>query len=205
MNSYHRLVRAALILTICVGSLALSKPAVAGTNKFSPLEVADLYGRSQSLPASAPCVATVLVFITHDCPISNTIAPELNRICSDYTNKNVAFLLIQVDPSLSEKDARRHAQEFSLTAPVILDRQHQLVERAQARVTPEAFVILADGTIAYRGRIDDLFADLGKRRSAATTHELRDALDAVLRHQLVKTPETKAVGCFIPSLKSSER
>ena len=47
-------------------------------------------------------------------------------------------------------------------------------------MSPEAAVFAADGSIKYRGRINDLYVDLGKKRNAATTHDLRDALDAVL-------------------------
>jgi hypothetical protein len=49
----------------------------------------------------------------------------------------------------------------------------------------------------YLGRIDDRFPDLGVRREEPTTHELRDALDAVLAGKPVETPRTLAVGCFI--------
>jgi len=66
---------------------------------------------------------------------------------------------------------------------------------------PEAVVVLADGSIAYRGRIDNFYADYGKPRRMATEHNLRDALDAVLARKAVERPSTTPVGCFIPDLK----
>ena len=54
--------------------------------------------------------------------------------------------------------------------------------------------------VLYRGRIDDLYADLGKKRRQARTRDLRAALDAVLSGRAVKNPTTTAVGCYIPEL-----
>ena len=68
-------------------------------------------------------------------------------------------------------------------------------------MTPEAVVFDADRKIAYRGRIDDLNADLGNARSAATKHDLADAIEATLAGQPVAEPVTKAVGCYIEDLK----
>ena len=55
-----------------------------------------------------------------------------------------------------------------------------------------------NGQVLYRGRIDNVYASLGKRRPAATEHDLRKALDEILDGKPVSTPETKAIGCYIP-------
>jgi hypothetical protein len=68
---------------------------------------------------------------------------------------------------------------------------------AKASITPQAFVIDRSGEIRYRGRIDNLYAALGKTRQQVTSHDLRDALDAVLVGGKVPHPETEALGCFI--------
>ena len=87
---------------------------------------------------------------------------------------------------------------MGLLCPVLIDRRHELIRQVGPRpVTPEAVVVAPDGTLAYRGRIDDLYAALGKRRYEATTHDLRDALDAVLAGKPVANPREPAVGCAI--------
>ena len=68
---------------------------------------------------------------------------------------------------------------------------------AGASVTPTAVVVGAGGQIRYRGRIDNLYAALGKTRQKVTEHYLRDALDAVLAHGPVPVRETPAIGCHI--------
>jgi hypothetical protein len=47
-------------------------------------------------------------------------------------------------------------------------------------VTPEVAVVGPGGALLYRGRIDDLWSDYGKRRQEPTTRDLRAALDAAL-------------------------
>jgi hypothetical protein len=74
-------------------------------------------------------------------------------------------------------------------------------------VTPTAVVVDAQGTVRYRGRVDNLYAALGKTRQQVTSHDLRDALDAVLAGRPVAHPETEAIGCFItdPALLRTHR
>ena len=74
----------------------------------------------------------------------------------------------------------------------------------QAEVTPEAAVLrLQDDkhwTLVYRGRINDLYVALGKRRAAATSHDLRRAIDAALANRPIDFEPVPAVGCLIEGL-----
>jgi thiol-disulfide isomerase/thioredoxin len=143
--------------------------------------------------------ASVLFFITTDCPISNSYAPEVQRICSEYGQKGVSCNLVYVDPDLTVADVKKHMKEFRYSGvPAILDPAHKLVRAAGASVTPEAAVIGAGGKVLYRGRIDNLYASLGKRRPEATERDLRKAIDEVLSGKTVATPVTKALGCYLP-------
>ena len=53
------------------------------------------------------------------------------------------------------------------------------------------------GEVLYRGRIDDLYAGLGKKRAMATQHDLREALDAINVGKSVKKKEITVIGCMI--------
>ena len=156
-------------------------------------------------PFTDPAVkAVALVFVLADCPIANGYAPEINRLCAAYGPRGVRFFLVQVDEDLSSRAAAEHAREYGYTCPVVLDGGRVLVRRAGARMVPEAAVFGPDGERKYLGRIDDLYADLGKRRARATSLDLRDALDAVLADRPVPRPVTQVVGCFIPSLSPKD-
>jgi thiol-disulfide isomerase/thioredoxin len=142
--------------------------------------------------------ASVLFFITSDCPISNSYAPEIQRICSEYGPKQVSCDLVYVDPDLTVADVKKHVKDFGYSnLPAILDSSQKLVKAAGATITPEAAVVGPSGQVLYRGRIDNVYAALGKRRPEATERDLRKALDEILSNKIVSTPQTQAIGCYI--------
>jgi len=145
-------------------------------------------------------VGAVVLFIASDCPISNSYAPEVNRICDQYGGEGPGkfrFYLVHVDPDLEPRDARTHAREYGFTCPIVLDRDRVLCRKLGATVTPEAFVIGEGGKVLYKGRIDDKWAGYMKARPEPTIRDLRAALDAVRAGKPVPTRETEAVGCPI--------
>lgn len=143
--------------------------------------------------------AACVIFTTTDCPIANGYAPEIAAIAKEYAPRGIRFTLAQVDPDLTAEVARAHAKEYSLESVAqVFDRRHELADFAGATITPEAAVYLPGGDLAYRGRIDDQFAELGVRRAEPSERDLRAALDAILAGQPVPTPRTDAVGCLLP-------
>lgn len=166
------------------------------------LEVRDIDGVNRRPLKVESGKAAALFFVTNDCPVSNYYSHEIRRICEDYARKGVGCSLVYVDPTLTDADVRKHSEEYGHgDYPKIVDRDHSLVKATGADVTPTAVVLRADSSIAYRGRIDNFYADFGKPRRIVTEHDLRDALDAVVAGKPVAQPETKAVGCYIPDLK----
>ncbi len=158
------------------------------------LSLTDIHGKEHKILDGK---LTVLVFILHDCPIANAFAPEISRICEAYEKKGVAFYVVHVEHDMKIDEAKKHAKDFGYRCPVFIDAKHELVKRAQATVSPEGAVFAADGSLKYHGRINDLYVDLGKKRHAPTTHDLREAIDAVLEGKSVKVAKTEAIGCVI--------
>lgn len=160
----------------------------------------DLDGRPHHPLTVAAVKAHVLLFITTDCPIANSYAPEIAAITRDYAKVPLRFYLVHSDPDLTADTARKHAKAYGLTAPILIDRKHQLVKATGVTLVPEVAVVLPGGKIAYCGRIDDLYAEVGKKRPAPTTYDLRNALAAVLAGKPAEPARTQAVGCSIPEL-----
>ncbi|MBV8780766.1 MAG: hypothetical protein JO353_05150, partial [Phycisphaerae bacterium] len=86
----------------------------------------------------------------------------------------------------------------------LLDPDAALATTVHAIVTPEAIVIASDGTVLYRGRIDDQYVSVGRKRFAATTHELRDVLSEIAADKSVTIASMPAVGCAIRSAASTQ-
>jgi hypothetical protein len=166
----------------------------------SPLSVTDLQGKEVQPLRTGDARASVLFFLTPDCPISNSYAPEINALVKENADRPLRFSVVYVDPDLTAAAARKHAEAFGYRCPVVLDPRHQLVAATGVTTTPEVAVVTADGRIAYRGRIDDRYPEIGVHRQAPTRRDLRLALEAVLAGKKVPTPRTDAVGCLIPAL-----
>lgn len=141
--------------------------------------------------------AVVLIFIANECPISNSYAPAINRLYTSFAPKGVTFYLVSTDTAASVAATMQHAKAFALRPPVLLDKERALVKYVGATVTPEAYLFTPNGTLAYRGRLDNRYLELGKMRPAATVFDLQAALTAVLAGKPVATARTKAVGCFL--------
>jgi hypothetical protein len=147
--------------------------------------------------------AEALFFITLDCPISNYYAHEIRRICEDFGKRGLGCALVYVDPTLTDEQVKKHAQDYGHGSyPRIIDRNHDLVRATGADITPTAVLIDGDKNIAYRGRIDNFYAALGKPRRMVTEHDLRDATEAVLTGRPVARAEAPPIGCYIPDLKA---
>jgi thiol-disulfide isomerase/thioredoxin len=161
------------------------------------VEVRDIDNRALSLfrPLGK---ANVLFFISSDCPVSNSYAPEIQRLCGDYGTRGVGCSLVYEDVEVNASSVRKHLSEYRYAGiPAVIDSRRKVANQARATVTPEAVVIDDKGEIRYRGRIDNFYAALGQPRQQVTAHDLRDALDAVLLGRPVPNPETKALGCYI--------
>jgi len=142
--------------------------------------------------AGLACAAgktNVLFFISSDCPISNSYAPEIQRLCGEYGNKGIGCSLVYEDVGLDTIAMRKHLKEYRYDGmSAVIDRNRKIAKRAKATVTPEAVVIDSRGEIRYRGRIDNQFG-VGIHKQKATTHELATAIDELLADKAVSTPE----------------
>jgi thiol-disulfide isomerase/thioredoxin len=160
----------------------------------------DLAGKPvDPLKASAGKVV-VLVFVRTDCPVSNRYAPTIQKLSAAH-EANTAFWLVYPDKAETADVIRKHDQEYGYKIPALRDPQKILVKESEAQITPEAAVFDANGRLVYHGRIDNLYADIGRARTVATTHELEDAIEAALSGKKPAVSTAHAVGCYISDLE----
>ena len=160
-----------------------------------PAQWTDVDGRTHQL-AFPSAIATVFVFVLPDCPAANRYMPEINRLCADFPR--VRFFVVQADAAIDAASARRHARDHRLSATVVLDPGRKLARAFGAKMSPEAVLVLPDGATAYRGRIDNRLATLGRERPRPTRHDLREAIEAVAAGRRPDQPQTEVVGCHLP-------
>jgi hypothetical protein len=152
-------------------------------------------------PFASAAHVRVLLFVRTDCPITNRYAPELQRVAQEFKGRDVRFWLIYPDAAETAPAIRDHIAQYHFPGEPLRDPTHVLVRRAHATVAPEAAVFDAAGHLLYHGRIDDRYVDIGKARPAAQTHDLENAIAAVLAGKPVAEAETRAVGCSLADIE----
>jgi hypothetical protein len=168
-----------------------------GTAAWASGRVLDIDGRPIT-PLHPAAKAEVLFFVSTDCPISNSFAPEIQHICKDYAAKGVGCSLVYEDLQVDAATVRKHLDDYRYAGiSAIIDADRTIAGQAGATITPEAVVIDSAGKVRYRGRINNSWADFGKPRQVVTVHDVRDALDAVIAGRSVSNPESRALGCYI--------
>jgi len=158
----------------------------------------DIQGQIVWPPASDATKALAVVFVLPDCPICNAYLPELKRLGDEFASQGISLVLVHADTQVTAAEAKNHQREYQMTLPVALDPQRAWIRKAEAKIAPEVALFSPAGELLYRGRIDNQYAGLGQRRATVTSHDLRDACEAILAGQPVKEPRTEAIGCFIP-------
>ncbi|MDO8677802.1 MAG: hypothetical protein Q7R30_04460 [Acidobacteriota bacterium] len=181
-------------------TLALLLFVTGSASAQGPARVLDLSGRAVNpLIVEPGSVATVLVFITTDCPISNRYAPEIQRLESRF-GQQVRFVLVFPVANDSAAVIRTHLKKFAFSSEAVRDTAQELVKHTGVTISPEVAVLDAKSQLVYRGRIDDRYLELGKDRPYPTVRDLERALEAVVAGKPVAVRETQAVGCILADL-----
>lgn len=152
-------------------------------------------------PFTSSARARVLLFVRTDCPITNRYAPELQRLSQEFSSRGARFWLVYPDPAATAQSIDRHRAEYNFPGTVLRDPRHSLVKLAHATAAPEAAVFDSAGKLLYHGRIDDRWVNPGTARPAARTHDLEDAIAAVLAGRRPARAATPAVGCSLADIE----
>ena len=194
---------AVLLAWLALPAAAVDKPADGSAvprRVVKDFSLPDLQGKLHTPAEWKDRKAVVLVFLATECPVCNGYAPELGRLMKSFASENVLLMGVHPDPELTADEARQHAREYQLGFTLLLDPRQVLAGAAGAHVTPEAVVLSPTGEVRYRGRIDDRYSAEGKRRDEPRTHDLAEAVQAVLAGKDPAAAETKAFGCPLPPL-----
>jgi len=143
----------------------------------------------------ADAKGVVLVFTCNHCPVAAGYEDRLLALAREFQPQQVRF--VAVSCSLGEADSltamKERAQQKKYPFPYLHDPSQQSGRDYGARVTPEVFVLNAQGRVVYLGAIDDSWNDAENVQHAY----LRDALAALVAGRKPETTETRPRGCPI--------
>ncbi len=141
---------------------------------------------------------TVYLFLLDECRICQELAPEINAIHQEYALKKVGFM--GLFPNFASKPAgiEKFKKKYKLIMQTKTDYYKKWSHKFNAEILPTAVVYNeSQQKVEYIGAINDLFYKPGKRKSQASKHYLRDALNHVIQGKSPEIQSTQAIGCFI--------
>lgn len=142
--------------------------------------------------------AIVIIFSCNHCPYVQAWEDRMVALGKTYGPRGIAFALINAnDPEKYPEDSYtemvKRAKSKGYPFPYLHDADQSVARAYGASRTPEVFLFDGEGMLRYHGRIDDNYENPEQVRS----HELKEALEALLAKRIPRVSETPPVGCTI--------
>jgi peroxiredoxin len=155
-------------------------------------------GRNYSLADFKDAKVLVVLFTCNHCPYVVGSEDRMNKFVADYSPRGVKMVGINSNeteqhPTDSFDHMKLKAKEKNFKFPYLRDESQKIALAYGALRTPHYYVFDAQRKLRYTGRMDDNPRNPGKE----TTHELRDAVDAVLAGKEPAVPLTNPIGCNV--------
>ena len=197
----------ALVISL-LASVATAQPA-----GFTKLEIGagipsfdlpGVDGKNHTLDDFADADAIMVVFTCNHCPTAQAYEARLNKIYEDYNSRGVAVIAISPNDPLAVRldelgysdlgdtleDMKVRAIDANFKFPYLYDGETQKTSLAfGVLATPHVFIFDRERMLRYKGRIDD------SEVKTVTSHDARNALDAILAGKKVEVPVTRVFGC----------
>lgn len=188
-----------LLMTLFLGLMAVAQAAPLSVGQPVPdFSLKDTKGKLHSLQAYRGQMV-VIGFVGAKCPISNAYITRMNGIAQDYQAKKVVFLGINSNANEPLSLIKENAAKAKYGFAILRDPRNVVADSFGAMVTPEIFVLDAEGVLRYHGRVDSA-SDIAR----VERHDLRVALDELLAGKAPSKPDLKAFGCQIKRVPGSK-
>lgn len=154
-------------------------------------------GKHHTLGGLQGKLVVVVVSCNH-CPYVIAYEERLVALAKEYAPRGVEFVAVNANDATRYPDdgmqpMKARAKERGFPFPYVRDDSQAFVRALGARFTPEVYVFDEARKLRYHGRIDDNHRDVGR----VTSHDLKNALDALLGGKDVAVAQTTAFGCSV--------
>lgn len=140
----------------------------------------------------------IYIFLLEDCVISQYYTLQLRELHAKYASEEIEFIGIFPNRFSKPETIEQFKKDYQLPFELKYDYYQALAKKMGATVTPEAVVYDEEKEeIIYKGRIDNTYFRVGKRRQVTTTSELADVLESLQNNTPPSTESTVAIGCYI--------
>lgn len=161
-------------------------------------------GKEYTLASFAGAPLLLVVFTCNHCPTAQAYEDRIEKLHADYEGKGVALVAISPNDPLavrldelgytevsdSFEEMKQRAKDRGFEFPYLYDGETQKTSLAYGVVaTPQVYLFDKERKLRYVGRIDD--SDV----KTVTSHDTRNALEALLAGRPVPVERTRTFGC----------
>ncbi len=155
-------------------------------------------GKDYSLGSFKAAKALIVVFSCNHCPAAIGSEDRMIRLSRDYKAKGVSMIAINSNedkghPDDSFEKMKVRAKDKGFPFPYVRDEKQSAALVYGALRTPHFYLFDAERKLRYTGRMDDNPYDAAK----VMTHDLKNALDAVLAGKKPAVELTNPIGCNV--------
>jgi peroxiredoxin len=202
-----------LRITAILAALIFCASAVAQPVGFKTLAIGDkapdfrlpgVDGKDYSLASFAKAKLLAILFTCNHCPTAQAYEDRIIQLHADYRDKGVALVAISPNDPLavrldelgytefsdSLEEMKHRAKDRNFQFPYLYDGETQKMSLAYGVLaTPQVYLFDQERKLRYVGRIDD--SDV----KTVTSHDTRNAIDALLAGKPVPAESTRVFGC----------
>lgn len=155
-------------------------------------------GKTYALKDFQDAKVLVVVFSCNHCPYVVGSEDRMNEFYAKYHPRGAAMIAINSNeqenhPTDSMAHMVERAKQKGFPFPYVRDESQNVAMEYGALRTPHFYVFDRDRRLRYTGRMDDSPREPGKQ----TTHELVDAVEALLAGKEPPVPLTNPIGCNV--------
>ena len=199
-----RLLAAAVMVLASFAGAATNPPMLKIGAKAPDFNLPGVDGKNYSLKDFADAKILVIIFTCNHCPTAQAYEQRIIKLDEDYRDKGVKLVAISpndptavrldelgyTDLSDSFEEMKIRAKERGFKFPYLYDGDTQKTATEYGVVaTPHVYIFDKDRVLRYVGRIDD------SEVKTVTSHDARNAIEAMLAGKPVPVETTKVFGC----------
>ncbi len=154
-------------------------------------------GNAVSLSDILTSSGAVVVFDCNLCPYVVGSVDRINRAAAKAAELGMGFVGINsndtekyVEDSFENMEKRANK---GMPYAYLFDESQDVATAWGAKRTPEFYLLNGEGTVVYRGRLDNS----PRNPMEATTSDLSDAMDALSMGETPPVPRTESIGCSV--------
>jgi peroxiredoxin len=208
MNRSIRTLLIAVLTLVGLAGVALADPPGLKTlpigSAAPDFRLPGVDGKTYTLQDFASAKILVVIFTCNHCPTAQAYEKRVAKLHDDYRDKGVAVVAISPnDPAAlrldelgysdlgdSFEEMKIRAKDHHFAYPYLYDGDTQTTAKAYGVLaTPHVYIFDTDRKLQYVGRFDD--AEV----KTVTSHDARNAVDALLAGKPVPVATTRVFGC----------